>query len=129
MTEPYDTINKITEMYALSEIPASEDGLHVAGFKGFVVPPSYVNSYNRAALSVRGRVTVAPEDMFALFGGVSSIDDSGISIFGPHETKEKALKRLAAWREKIDEWHPFMPPTIKELQEWGQHWKVVIQLW
>ena len=120
-------IEEITKMFDLSDIPASDDGV-IAGFEGFVVPPSYISSYNQVALSVRGWVIIAPGELFGLYASFSSIDDSGMTIHSPHESKEKALKRLAAFRVKVEEWHPFMPPSLDEWYEWAQLNGVTVDL-
>jgi hypothetical protein len=132
MAEPYDTIHKLTAMFGLTDIEPSEDGKIVAGFKGFVVPPNYINSYNEVALHVQGRVTVAPpkdSGLFGLYASFTSIDDSGMTIHSPHESKEKALKRLEAFRAKVEEWHPFMPPEFSEWEEWAQQNGVTADKW
>lgn len=126
---PFSIIDSLTAQFGLTDIPPSDDGKVIAGFTGFVVPPSYIGSYNRVALSVTGRVTIAPGDTHALYASFSSIDDSGMTIHCPHETKEKALKRLAAFRTKVEEWHPFMPPEFSEWEAWARENGVTAELW
>ena len=125
----FQGIEKIAEMFALSDVPASSDGKIVGGFQGFVVPPDYIHPYGKPALSLVARVTIAPNDTFMFTASVASIDDSGVSFFGPHETKEKAQKRLAMFRELIDEWHPLMPSTLEDLEKWGQRAGVHVDKW
>ena len=129
----FDGIEKIAEMFALSDIPASEDGKILGGFQGFVVPPDFIHAYGKPALSLTARVTIAPaqkldKSVVVFFASVSSIDDSGLSFFGPAESKEKAMKRLDAFRVLMTEWHPNMPP-MATLEEWGQRWQVALSPW
>lgn len=129
MSEPYDTIDKLTAGFNLVETPASKDGKILAGFEGFVVPSDYINSYNRVALAVRALITLAPNGLYNLCAGFSSFDDSGMTVHSPHESKEKALNRLKAFRAKVEEWHPFMPPSFDEWSEWAKQNGVTVDCW
>ncbi|MAG28095.1 hypothetical protein CMI47_21425 [Candidatus Pacearchaeota archaeon] len=136
----FEGIDTITKMFALEVIQGDDKGVF-GGFKGFVVPPSYIFHYQRAALSLTARVTVATANQkefdksiptltpVCFIASVSSIDDSGVSFFGPAEAKDKAFKRLEAFRTLIDEWHPFMPATLEELEQWGRRNGITVDKW
>ena len=127
MSEPYDTMDKLTEMFALVDT-SDNDGI-IAGFSGFVVPPEYIHPYGKVALAVSGSVTVAHKGTFHLNASFVSGDDSGLAIYAPFESQDKALKRLASFREFVDEWHPFMPPTFEWWEEWAQKNGVTANAW
>lgn len=80
-------------------------------FDGLLVPNlDYVYSYNRSSLYVCGSVNNAPNELFNFIGCIRSIDDSGLTFHGPHETVDKASKRYYSFKYFIEAWHPFMPP-------------------
>lgn len=97
-----DLIERVTAMFTLQH---RDDG-----FEGLLVPnQDYVCAYNRAALSVYGKIIVTGQQA-RFIGCISSIDDSSAVVHGPTEAIEKAIKRCQAFETLIEEWHPMMPP-------------------
>lgn len=87
--------------------------------RGLLYPTGKPWSYGRAALAVYARVSPQGGDSKAweFFACIRSIDDSGVSIFGPSEEKEKAKKRFDKFVEFIKSLE-FRCPTPEELREY-----------
>lgn len=104
-------IQKIVDLFAI-ESTAEE-------FTGMLVPSeNYINSYNKPAVYVYGKLN-RKETGVSFQGGIRSIDDSSAVVLGPEESLEKAMKRLTAFKEFIEEYHPMMPPA-ENFEDWSQ---------
>lgn len=114
-------IQQITDMFKLVDTDQ--------GFKGFVVPPSYIGSYGSAALSIVAKVVAAPNDLYVFKGTIASIDDSGVLFFGQPVKREKAHIQMLRFRDFIEDWHPLLPPEFRSLEEWAQHFGLRIEQW
>lgn len=98
----YVLIEKITALTKIHEYEVEGynrviQGALVAGKQNEHGWPELI-SYGQAAYYLDGNVARTPskgtEIQYCAFLCISSIDDSGISIFGPEETAEKALVRF-----------------------------------
>jgi hypothetical protein len=116
------SIEEITKLFALVEDE------NAPSFKGYLAPSqSYVWAYNQAALTVYGKIIPYGVELYAFSGAISSIDDSCMPFFGPTESKEKASKRLLAFKSLIQDWHPRMP-DLTTIDSWCQSNGVTYQL-
>jgi len=129
--EGIEDIERLTSLCALH---VAKVNYTTVAFRGLLVPTqSYVNAYGQAALSVTGRVWEDPRDKnpntaYRFHGAFSSVDDSGLTFFGPHEGKEAATKRYDAFEAFIRETHPHMP-TLEAIEAWGKHSGVYADFW
>jgi hypothetical protein len=127
----FDLIEKVTDMFALRTVEREYTTL---AFEGLLAPTeSYVISYGKAALVVTGRVWKHPKEKdenlaYEFHGSFSSIDDSGMTFFGPKEGEDGATKRYHAFEAFIRESHPMMP-TLEQVKLWGIRNGVHPDLW
>lgn len=115
-----DIFDQVSKLFALHESTSSEHLL--SGFEGLLSPTeNYVQAYARAALIVSGRVEKkrvrgGPEQI-SFIGSFQSIDDSGLTFFGPIESEEQATKRCTSFRKFIESNHPHMP-SKERIHDW-----------
>ena len=89
----YDTLEAAKKLFTLRD---SENG-----FDGLLYPTEGgVYPYDFPALSVYGRI-YPKDDKYTFFACISSIDDSGVSIYGPVEEQDKAKDRMNKFKEFI----------------------------
>ena len=107
MKEGFDLIEIATELFALK---VNDDSL-----SGLLYPIGSIFSYGRPALFVYANLHgdgTGP----AFFACIRSIDDSGVSIFGPIEDVEKSRKRLKNFAQFLIELE-YACPTKEQLRE------------
>lgn len=87
-------------------------------FEGLLVPDKdYVRSFGKAALGVSGYVRTSKDGTdWSCKGGIFSANYSSANLEGPWETELLARKKLAAFREFVQERHPRMPDFESLLQ-------------
>lgn len=108
----FNTIEAATRLFELKE--KSNNCYH-----GLLYPNgSSPFSYGRPALSLEIKIKpiIETTESFEFFARIRSIDDSGVSIFGPTETYEKALARVKKFIEFIKDLE-YKCPLEKELIE------------
>lgn len=119
--DDFGLIEQATAMFTLRTVNRPYT---TVAFRGLLAPTEkYVNSYRRAALVVTGRVWRHPKEKdenlaYEFHGTFSSIDDSGMTFFGPKEGEEGATKRYHAFEAFIQE-HHLMMPTLEQVKLWG----------
>ena len=107
----FDLIDQATELFKLKVNQQSNFA------SGLLYPSGSPFSYGRPALAMYARVSKSAEsDNYEFFACIRSIDDSGVSIFGPAETIEKAKKRFDKFVEFIRSLE-YKCPTRDELRE------------
>jgi hypothetical protein len=99
----FDLINQATELFELKLVDKDHYlGLLFPGNSTEIFTESPF-AYSRPALSVEFLIRFCPEESkYCFFGCIRSIDDSGVSIFGPNETYEIAKSRLDKFKEFIE---------------------------
>lgn len=103
------TIDDITNLFKLK---SAEDG-----YWGFLYPSGRPWSYGRACLKLVMRVRPVPNDLFGFSAHILSVDDSGLSIYGPDESEDKAKERLVKFKDFIESWQYACPtPDVMEYE-------------
>ena len=108
MKEGFDLIEIATELFALK---VNDDSL-----SGLLYPIGSIFSYGRPALFVYTNVVGTGNGGPAFFACIRSIDDSGVSIFGPIEDVEKVRGRLKKFVDFLIELE-YACPTKEQLRE------------
>jgi hypothetical protein len=101
----YDLIYQSVELFSLRKNGENS-------WMGLLCPAAdgNVGSYSRPSLALILRIDVDAEGKHAVFCCIKSIDDSGVSIFGPKESLDKAKHRLDDMKKEIeDSWNYILP--------------------
>lgn len=123
----WDGIDQVTELFKLEEVAPNH-------YTGLVYPVcGSVFSYGRPALGLYGRIqeNLTEELNSGTHGFVASIysiDDSGLTIYGPRETQEKAVGRLNKFISFIKSLQ-FRCPTREEMQQFDKDAGTYSEFW
>lgn len=99
-----DQIDIITDIFDMKEIGENH-------YLGFLCPNREcgICPYGRAAFQVSAKVKQNASGFYEFIASISSIDDSGLTLFHPVEEINDAIKRLGKFLEWIKE-QRFMAP-------------------
>ena len=117
MKDNFKWMDEATELFKLVTELGPEKQIQTCGLLN---PPSdnSIFAYNLPALHIIMRVSCNSSVNYEFFACIRSIDDSGVSIFGPSETYEKAKDRYDKFVEYIKTGLSFsyLCPNKKELE-------------
>lgn len=87
-------------------------------FYGLLYPVSgSVFSYNQPAVYVEGGYSyVKDKDKYLFYGRIKSIDDSGLTLYAPYESEDKARTRFERFFQWVDGLC-FKCPSVDEVKE------------
>lgn len=106
----YGLIDEVTKLFKLVFDEADYT------IEGLLYPTDSVFSYGRPALYVYAHTNGGPSGETAFFACIKSIDDAGVSIFGPVEELEKARTRVKKFANFLLQLQ-YACPTKTQLRE------------
>lgn len=117
----YDLLRQAKELF--------EPKIEGAEIQGLLYPTGSPFAYRYPALAFYARVQMTEDTInYELIAVIHSIDDSGVTIYGPSESREKAKKRFDAFVEFINE-QEFACPTPEQIKIFSQKNGVFADHW